>query len=378
MAIINFATREITAKIVYFGPAGAGCNTNLKQLHKLLNTAGRSQLHKFGPSDSEARTYYFDYLTPHSDNINDFQMRFRVYSLPGGLALPAHRHEVMTEVDALVFVADARHAHAPANIESLLELERLLSLQGLELSAEPVVFQVNHTDDKDARPLPDVTFDLNPFGFPVIPAVAHESLGVVDTHTEITEATRVRIRDNMAGNEATITLTAVHRATVVSDEDVIRSHIEAIQGATQSTPPQQEHGTVSQGDDAAHIPAPIVEVPFQPRAFVGSHPTRVLSTRVESGVVALEIVMEPMSGGHARQLTVHLVNRPTDSPAIPRHAPPSVVPAQDRVSDYLPERVDLPSGPARDLPPFWYGVLGVSAGVIIGVMTHYLFGFLIP
>jgi len=376
MAIINFATREITAKIVYFGPPGAGCNTNLKQLHKLLNTAGRSQLHKFGPSDSEARTYYFEYLTPHSDNVSDFQMRFRVYSLPGGLALPAHRHEVMTEVDALVFVADARIQQATANMESLLDLERFLSLQGLELAAVPVVLQVNHADSKKARPLPDVVFDLNPYGFPVISSVASESLGVVDTHTEITGATRARIRDNMAGNEATITLTAIHRSVAVTDEDVIRGHIEAIQGATQSTPPQQEHGTVSQGDEVL-VPAPVVEVPFQPRAFVGSHPTQVLSARVQGGVIAIEIVMEPMSGGQPRRLTVHLANRPTDSPAVPRHSPPGVVPVQDRVSNYLPERVDLHLGPARDLPPIWYGVLGVSSGVIIGALTSYLLGFLL-
>jgi hypothetical protein len=376
MAIINFATREITAKIVYFGPAGAGCNTNLKCLHKLLKTAGRSQLHKFGPSDSESRTYYFEYLTPRGDNINDFQMRFRVYSLPGGLGLAAHRHEVMTEVDALVFVADARIEHASANLESLLELERFLSLQGLELAAAPVVLQVNHADSPSARPLSDVVFDLNPYGFPVLSSVASQSLGVVETHAEITGATRARIRDNMAGNEATITLTAVHRATVITDEDVIRGHIEAIQGATQSTPPQQEHGTVSQGDDPRQIPAPVIEVPFQPRDFLGSHPTQVLSARVQGGVVALEVVMEPMSGGNPRHLTVHLANRPTDSPAIARHRPPSVVPAEDRVSQYLPERVDFGALPARDLPPLWYGILGLSAGILIGALSSYVLGFL--
>jgi len=376
MAIINFATREITAKVVYFGPSGAGCNTNLKQLHKLLNTAERSQLHKFGPSDSQERTYYFDYVTQSTEDVNDFRMRYRVYSLPGDLELPAHRHEVMTDVDALVFVADARSDRATANMDSLLELERMLSLQGLELAAVPVVLQVNHVDSDKSRKISDVVFDINPYGFPVISAVANSHRGVVETHTEVVGATAARIRDNMAGNEATITLTAVHRATRETDEDIIRTHIEAIQGATQSTPPQQEHGTVSHGEGIP-VPIPTVEVPFQPRAFVGSHPVSVVSARVENGVVAVDVVMEPMGGGEPRRLTVHLANRPTDTPPVPRHAPPSVVPPENRVADYLPEVVDFSDVATGDLPGIWYGVLGLSAGVLIGGLTSYLVGFLL-
>ncbi len=375
MAIINFATREITAKVVYFGATGAGCNTNLKQLHKLLSTSERSQLHKFGPSDSPERTYYFDYVTPDDRGVNDFRMRFRVYSLPGDLTLPAHRQEVVSEVDALVFVADARAARATANMDSLLELERMLSLQGLELAAVPVVLQVNHVDSSDARKISDVVFDINPYGFPVISAVANDHRGVVETHTEITGATMARIRDNMAGNEATITLTAVHRQTRETDEDVVRGHIEAIQGATQSTPQQQEHGTVSNGEGVV-LPTPTVEVPFQPRDFVGSHPVSVLAARVENGTVAVDVVMEPMGGGSPRRLTVHLANRPTDTPPVPRHAPPSVVPSENRVSNYLPERVDFTQPPSGDLPGVWYGILGLGAGVLIGALTSYLVGFM--
>ena len=376
MAIINFATREITAKVVYFGPSGAGCNTNLKQLHRLLNAAEKSQLHKFGPSDSNERTYYFDYVTPVSENVNDFRMRFRVYSLPGKLELAAHRHEVMSDVDALVFVADARADRAHANMDSLLELERMLSLQGLELAAVTMVLQVNHVDAEDARKISEVVFDINPYGFPVISAIANDHRGVVETHAEITGATSARIRDNMAGNEATITVIAVHRATRETDEDVIRGHIEAIQGATQSTPPQQEHGTVSHGEGIP-LPTPTVEVPFQPRDFVGSHPVSVLSARVDNGVVSVDVVMEPMGGGPPRRLTVNLANRPTDTPPVARHAPPSVVPPENRVANYLPEVVDFSDMQPGDLPGIWYGVLGLSAGVIIGALISYLLGFLL-
>ncbi len=89
MATIDFGNREITAKLVYFGATGAGSNTNVRQLHRLVPTTSRSRLHKFGPGDSAERSFYFDYRLPESERINGFDLRLRLYSLPGGLELEA-------------------------------------------------------------------------------------------------------------------------------------------------------------------------------------------------------------------------------------------------------------------------------------------------
>lgn len=376
MATLNFAHREITAKVVYFGASGAGCNTNVKQLHKHLGSTRKSQLHKFGPRDSDERSYYFDHL-PDSGDINGFSLRYRVYSLPGGLPLPAHREEVTRDVDAIVFVADARSAKEPMNLESLLALEKLLSLQGLELAAVPVVIQVNHIDEEGARRPEDVTVDLNPYGFAVVHAVANIGQGVVETHQQVMGEIAARVRDNLSGNDAAITLSAVHRATRDSDEDTIRGHLEAIQARTSSTPESVLLDDALARADTSDIPSAEVIVPFQPRELVGSRPVQLVSGRIVDDRVVLELLMQRMSSDELRRLTVVLENRPTDTPPVPRHAPPQVASTEDRVADYLPDTVDLRADEDDDLPPVFYGLIGVAGGVLMGLLAGYLLGVII-
>ncbi len=372
MATINFATREITAKIVYFGAKGAGCNTNVERLWHLVHGRRRSPVHRFGFKDSDQRSWYFDYIPAAESPIDGFQVCWRLYSLPGGVDVAAHREEVMSDVDAVVFVADARRGRNQGNVDHLLTLEASLTRIGLELSAVPVVIQVNHTDAEDACPSADVLFDLNPFGFPVVQGVARQDKGVLETHEEITQAVLARVRDTLAGEDA-ITLTAI-RSEAESDAEVIQRHVENIQARSQASP----RSTIDeiQLDPAA----PSVELAFQPREFVGSHPIRVLQAGVEGDQVRVDLEMERMGGGETRHLTVLLANRPTDTPPVPRASPPAPSPQTDppgdRVFDYLPKeeavamRPDTPS----DLPGYWYGVMGVAGGIVIGLLSAYLFG----
>lgn len=389
MATLNFAHREITAKVVYYGASDAGCNTNVKRLHRQVTAAEKSQLHKFGPRESSERSYYFDYVVDGTE-INGFRLRFRVYSLPGGLTLQAHREEVLDEVDAIVFVADARASQEAANLESLLDLERMLSLQGLELAAVPVILQVNHIDAPSARKPGDVTFDLNPYGFPVVQAAANEGKGVAETHAELVGAVAARIRDNLSGNEAAITLTAVHRATRNTDEDVIRGHLEAIQARTSSTPESVlledalPSGTSGRKDSPGGLP-PEVRVPFQLREMAGTRPVQLLSGRIVDDGVVLELEMHRPETDEVQRLTVVLENRPilasrsSETGAPPRPLPPPTpTPAPaDRVADYLPASIDFPDDEPADLPGIVYGLFGLAGGVIIGLLTGYLLGVII-
>jgi hypothetical protein len=373
MAVINFAHREITAKVVYFGATGAGCNTNVRRLHELLaDNEARSRLHKFGPGDTDERSWYFDVRGPH-EAVAGFTVRFRIYSMPGGLVLPAHRREVMDQVDAIVLVVDARPAAASANEQALLELEQILADQGLELAAMPVVLQVNHTDHPEARELAASVFDLNPYGFPVISAAARSDVGVRATFDEITATTVARVRDNMAGGDGSITLTAVHRPEVEHDGDIIRKHLDAIQEESPATP---SSSVDEPAPTAATPPGAEVEVPFQPREFAGSHPIRVVEAAIEDGQVFVDLELERMGGGGpTRQLRVRLANRPTDSPAVPR-APQVIVTSASpamRVTEGLPDRVEMHGYEIKpDLPPVWYGVLGVSGGLAAGLAIGFI------
>src|SRR5690606_17221679 len=107
--------------------------------------------------------------------IKGFSLRFRVYAVPGGVTHAGHRREILRRTDAVVFIADARLDADQANLESLLDLEGLLREDGVEMAAIPMVIQVNRTDDPNARPAEQVVFDLNPYGFPVIEAVASDA-----------------------------------------------------------------------------------------------------------------------------------------------------------------------------------------------------------
>ena len=362
MATINFATREITAKFVYFGATGAGSNSNVRALHRLVPTQGRSRLHKFGPGDTAERTFYFDYVSTDEDKINGFDLRLRIYSLPGGLVLEAHRNEVMKDVDALVFVADARPGQEAANMDHLLALEEVLGHHGLELASLPIVIQVNHGDDPTARTPEDVVYDLNPYGFPVVPAVATEPRGVLETHQELTGALTARLRDNLSGSAAAISMKAVHRTESTSDEDVIRSHIEAIQAVTTATP----ISSLGEEMPTPATPSPRIELPFQPKEFVGTHPVKVLDARLEGTTVELEVLMQPMSGGDPKPLRILLHNRPTETPALKRNEIARPEPAS--VGDYIPETYDLPGEQGTDLPGWMYGIIGVLGGLAIGVL----------
>lgn len=381
MATINFATREISTKLVYVGASSAGCNTNVRQLHKLVTASEKSRLHQFGPGDTEERSFYFDYVGTDADRINSFDLLTRVYSLPGGLTLKAHRDEVMRDLDALVVVADARPGEENSNMDHLIHLEQILSEQGLELSALPVILQVNHCDATDARPTEDVVYDLNPYGFEVVDATAINGRGVKDTHLKLMGNLGTRIHDNMAGNAAALSLTAIHRATRLRDDEVIRKHIEVIQTQTTATPASSVGGDT----DTPSGPAPTIEVAFQPRAFIGSHPCKVLGTKLDNNQVRVTLLMQPMSGGETRQLTVVLANRPTDTPAAPRHQPPHVTSAHsaptgvstvngDHIRDYLPDSYTPAPAEGFDLPSWVYGAVGIGGGVVIGVLGAFLVG----
>ncbi|TNE87151.1 MAG: hypothetical protein EP330_19475 [Deltaproteobacteria bacterium] len=375
MALINFAHREITAKVVYFGAPKAGCNTNVQVLHEIVRAYERSRLHEFGPGEEEERTRYFDYVPEGTAPITGFSTRFRVYSMPGGLLHPVHRGEVLKGTDAVVFIADARAGKDQTNVDALLELERSLAEQGIEMGSLPMVIQVNHTDDDTASSPEDVTRDLNPYGFPVIQAVARDTIGVLETHKRIIGVTISRIRDNLSGNETSITLTAVHRATRDRDEDIIQKHIEAIAHA--------EHTTQTTGDYAKLPRGTEYEIPFQPRDFAGMRPVELRSTSVEGDRIVVDIVMERLSGGQPRVLPLVLANRPTDAAPLPSvvtasHTPAPLVSVSPTAS--LPDKIELNHGSystemhevAQDVS-LWIGVAGTFGGLVAGLLLGFLF-----
>lgn len=377
MAVVNFATREITARIVYFGASGAGCNTNVRRLYDLLSARERSRLHKFGPADSGEISWFFDYVPVEATIATDFQLRVRVYSLPGGIVLPAHREEVLEQVDGVAFIADARLDQEAANLDSLLELERSLASQGVELAGLPVALQVNHADDPSARPIEDVASDLNPYGFPLIRAVASRGEGVAETHFQVSDRIKRRITAIMAGGDAGAGLIAEYRADVVRDEAIVHGHLAAIRARSPALPGPLLEAT--EDTDTRDGAAEIVEIPFPLRDLLNARPLEVLGSEIQGERILLHLLLDPMSGAEIVRRTIALVNvgsrPPTSSPApsAPAEVRPEFVDQSGDPSEEMPA-VHLPSAESTDLAAWLYGIAGLVGGIAIGMLAGYLLG----
>ncbi len=356
MAIIDFANRALTAKVIYFGAVKAGVSTNVQQLHKLLEERKPSPLKHFGSGDEDDLSWCFEYVPRDVSTLAGFDLRVRVFSLQSGRDWEVHRDEVLAGADAVVFVADARPGRAQLNGKAVVELEYSLSRQDLELASLPVVIQVNHSDAPDARPPDRVVQGLNPYGFPVIPSIARDGKGVLATHGEAIAATLARLRDNLAGSGSVITLTALTRAVRERNEDVIRKHLAAID----ARPPRTDETGVGR---APTVPPPPADFQVQPIGLRGHTPLELVRAELKGRRIYVDFIAEPPGGEAARRWTVVL---DTDGSA-------TTAPAGARSSSAPPPR-RRPRNPliAREVVSLWFGIAGLFGGLVSGVLLGFL------
>src|SRR5450759_2991712 len=166
MSVVNYGTREITCKIVYYGPGRSGKTTNLQYIYSQLPEERKGKMVSLA-TDTD-RTLFFDFLPLDLGTISGFATRFQLYTVPGQVYYAATRKLVLNGVDGLVFVADTQTARLDANLESLDDLNANLADQGRKLSALPHAFQWNKRDLPDVAPLDELDRRLNLFGAPSV------------------------------------------------------------------------------------------------------------------------------------------------------------------------------------------------------------------
>jgi signal recognition particle receptor subunit beta len=179
MASINYAFKEISCKIVYYGPGLSGKTTNLQYVHQKIPPQTRGDL--ISLATDQDRTLYFDFLPVNIGKVHGFSTKFQLYTVPGQVYYNATRKLVLRGVDGLVFVADSQKSKMDENLESYQNLLDNLAEYGYNLDKLPLVIQYNKRDLTPVSSLEELQKALNPHQLPFYEAVAIQGVGVFDT-----------------------------------------------------------------------------------------------------------------------------------------------------------------------------------------------------
>jgi mutual gliding-motility protein MglA len=179
VSFINYSSREINCKIVYYGPGLCGKTTNLQYIYRRTNPEQKGKL--ISLATETERTLFFDFLPLALGDIRGFKIRFHLYTVPGQVFYAASRKLILKGVDGVIFVADSQIERMDANMESLEDLNMNLAEQGYELEKLPFAMQYNKRDLPNIIPVADLDNVLNLRKVPWFEAVAVTGKGVFET-----------------------------------------------------------------------------------------------------------------------------------------------------------------------------------------------------
>ena len=193
MSLVNFTAREITCKIVYYGPGRSGKTTNLHYVYSRVPETRRGRMVSLATQTD--RTLFFDFLPIDLGQISGFTTRFQLYTVPGQVYYNATRRLVLQGADGVVFVADSQARQLDENIESLQNLQGNLLDHGVDIRGMPLVLQYNKQDLPRELILTSTDLDdaLNFRSLPSFPADALHGVGVFETLKSISEQVLKRL-----------------------------------------------------------------------------------------------------------------------------------------------------------------------------------------
>ncbi len=279
MALVNHAKKEINAKLVYFGPPGAGKKASITAVYRKLKANCRGELKSMAVQDSTM--LFFDFVPPGQDAPSGFRVRFHVYTLAGEVASPSHWNLLLKGADGVVFVADSTDGRLDDNRKSLQLLEEGLRGFGTGLTTIPCVLQYNKRDTESALSMTDLERSLNPGGLPAFPSSADRGEGVVDVLARLVRTVMKRLHDSEPD-------------TVGEDIRIYREEAsQAVSFPQETSPPGRLHAAVEQASPSQETVATADSTAI---SFVG-----------EPLIVAADRVRIPLTincNGQEKRLTV--------------------------------------------------------------------------
>ena len=212
MALFNYASKEITIKIVYYGPGLSGKTTNLQYLHSYFDPSKRGKL--ISLATEADRTLFFDFLPVELGKINDFSIRFQLYTVPGQVRYNATRKLVLKGADAVVFVADSQHEMKEQNLESISNMRENLLANNINPDDIPILLQFNKRDLSNITTVEELNSYLNERGqYEYREAVAVNGTGVEETFQRITNLVMKGIAEK-------------HKITIQPPEEVVEAVVD--------------------------------------------------------------------------------------------------------------------------------------------------------
>lgn len=192
MSFINYSSREINCKIVYYGPGLCGKTTNLQYIYRRTNPEQKGKL--ISLATETERTLFFDFLPLALGDIKGFRIRFHLYTVPGQVFYAASRKLILKGVDGVVFVADSQIERMESNIESLEDLKINLAEQGYDLDKLPFTIQFNKRDLPNVVPVEEMDKLLNYRNVPCFEAIAVTGKGVFETLKSVAKQVLIELK----------------------------------------------------------------------------------------------------------------------------------------------------------------------------------------
>jgi signal recognition particle receptor subunit beta len=195
LSFLNYSTREINFKIVYYGPGLSGKTTNIKYIYEKVKNDNKGKLVSLA-TETE-RTLFFDFFPLDLGTIKDYKVRFHLYTVPGQIYYSASRKLILRGVDGLVFVADSQTERFEANIESIQDMLENLNDYKIDFATIPYILQLNKRDLPNVTPANELIAALRKKNEPVLEGVASRGDGVVETLKAISKLIMIEVKNKI-------------------------------------------------------------------------------------------------------------------------------------------------------------------------------------
>ena len=195
MSFLNYSTREINFKIVYYGPGLSGKTTNIKTIYEKVKKDNKGKLVSLA-TETE-RTLFFDFFPLDLGTVKGYKVKFHLYTVPGQIYYSSSRKLIMKGVDGIIFVADSQRERFEANIESLADMMENLKDYNIDFELLPYVLQLNKRDLPNITPANELIEALRKKDEPVVEAMALKGDGVVETLKSISKLIMIDVKKKL-------------------------------------------------------------------------------------------------------------------------------------------------------------------------------------